>query len=94
MKRAISILIVGFILCFFLCSCVVLFHEADHDCTGEHCPVCAIVHLCQAVLRSVLFSETSPVLFAFSAFLFLPFCLRGQVLHFPTPVFQNVRMDE
>ena len=26
--------------------------EADHDCTGEDCPVCALIHLCENLLRS------------------------------------------
>ena len=26
--------------------------EADHDCTGEDCAVCALIHLCENLLRS------------------------------------------
>lgn len=47
--------------------------ETDHDCTGEDCPVCACIQLCESTLRgisdgiSVASSVIIPFLFILSA---------------------------
>jgi hypothetical protein len=28
--------------------------EADHDCTGEDCPICAVIALCKNIIRNVV----------------------------------------
>ncbi len=52
--------------------------EADHDCTGEDCPICACMHQCENALRGIgdgtaaQPSAVIPVLFLlFSAALFV-----------------------
>ncbi len=35
-------------------SLVFIAAEADHDCSGEGCPVCELLALCRGVLRGVL----------------------------------------
>ncbi|MBQ6552504.1 MAG: hypothetical protein IJL83_02685 [Clostridia bacterium] len=35
-------------------SLVFIAAEADHDCSGEDCPVCELLALCRGVLRGVL----------------------------------------
>ena len=34
-----------------LLSAFYLAAEADHDCTGDDCPVCALLHQCEHLLR-------------------------------------------
>ncbi len=68
--------------------------EADHDCTGEDCQVCVILHQCENILRrageaaAVLSAAVLPVLFTILAVL----CLAAAVLQ-ETPVSQKVRMN-
>lgn len=34
-------------------SLFVVVHEADHDCIGEGCPVCAVVAVCRNTLKTL-----------------------------------------
>ena len=49
--RRISAGIAGVLmLVFVLFSVFFIAHEAHHDCTGEDCPVCAAIRLCERIL--------------------------------------------
>ena len=51
-KRGYALLLcVGLILALFVSSAF-LIHEADHDCSGEHCPVCQMIAMTTALMRS------------------------------------------
>ncbi len=68
--------------------------EADHDCSGEDCPVCACVRMCERTLRGlgggriVLLSCAAPAFFLFFAAAFT-------AASFPreTPVSGKVRLN-
>ena len=45
------LLCIGFVL-MLLVSSAFLIQEADHDCCGEHCPVCAMIAMTSALMRS------------------------------------------
>ena len=45
------LLCIGFVLVLFVSSAF-LIREADHDCCGEHCPVCAMIAMTGALMRS------------------------------------------
>ena len=67
--------------------------EADHDCTGEDCPVCAAIRLCERILccagtRGAAWISLLPVLFVLLA---APPALYG--LARITPVSVKVRMN-
>lgn len=36
-----------------LFSSIYVAMEADHDCCGEDCPVCAVIMLCEVAVRSI-----------------------------------------
>lgn len=87
----IMIVMVLFIMLFS--ECFIASH-ADHDCSGEDCPICACIHQCESMLRG--FGSTllgfvvlicPPLCVLASIFLFARFCARI------TPVSQKVRMN-
>lgn len=41
------------LLLFLLTSVFFIAHEADHDCTGEDCPVCALIQIAESNLRQL-----------------------------------------
>ena len=68
--------------------------EADHDCCGEHCPVCACIRQCGDLLRgfglgkaSLTFSAAAAVLVFSAAFPAVTAVLRE------TPVSVKVRLN-
>ena len=46
------LLCAGFVLV-LLVSCAFLFHEADHDCCGEDCPICRTIAMTSALMRAL-----------------------------------------
>ena len=42
---AVMMLVVMFVSSFFIAA------HADHDCTGEDCPICACIHQCENTIR-------------------------------------------
>ena len=52
-RRFASIIIAAFIVVAVLTSLFVVAHEADHDCIGEDCPVCAVIAACQTILKTL-----------------------------------------
>ena len=52
-KRGYALLLcVGLILALFVSSAF-LIHEADHDCSGEDCPICRTIALTTALMRTL-----------------------------------------
>ena len=52
-KRGYALLLcVGLILALFVSSAF-LIHEADHDCSGEDCPICRTIALTTALMRTI-----------------------------------------
>ena len=46
------LLCAGFVLV-LLVSCAFLFHEADHDCCGEDCPICRTIAMTSVLMRAL-----------------------------------------
>ncbi len=68
--------------------------EADHDCTGEDCPVCACVRQCENTLRSAGegFRACPAVLIPFLSVLSAA-ALSLAAASFATPVSRKVRLN-
>ncbi|MBR0302636.1 MAG: hypothetical protein IJQ80_02190 [Clostridia bacterium] len=46
-KRKICALFLALVIVFAVASSLfIIIHEADHDCCGEDCPVCAVIEAC------------------------------------------------
>ena len=51
--RIIAVFMVFALLLFLLLSSYFIAYEADHDCSGENCPVCALLQISENNLRQL-----------------------------------------
>ncbi len=75
-KRFAAIALAALVLFVLTASLFVIAHEADHDCTGENCPVCAVIAVCRNTLKTL-----GDTLIA-AAVVFGCFCLAGSAVAF------------
>lgn len=69
-RKSRIILLTAFAVCLVvLFSLIYVLAETGHECIGDSCPVCAQIHVCESVLRSVLAASAvcAAVGFAFPA---------------------------
>lgn len=52
-RRIAAGLLAALVLVAMMTSLCFLAGEADHDCIGESCPVCAVIALCRSTLRAL-----------------------------------------
>ncbi len=52
-KHHLALLICLYFILVSLFSLAYITVEADHDCTGEHCPVCVYIHTAEQTLRQL-----------------------------------------
>lgn len=84
-------------LCFifvFLFSLTYITVEANHDCTGENCPICACIHSAERTLQQM----GSGVMLSFLVISSLITILSSFISRLPifpctTPVSQKIRMN-
>ena len=50
-KRIAALLLAVTVLLVMLYSALFIAAEADHDCAGENCPICAQIAVCQNILK-------------------------------------------
>lgn len=50
-KRLAAVILAALVLFALMASLIVIIHEADHDCIGENCPVCAVIAACKNTLK-------------------------------------------
>ncbi len=66
---AVTAITVVFVLLFSILYIAV---EADHDCTGENCPICEQIAICQQRLKQV---SSGTAVIAFGLFAFFTLCV-------------------
>ncbi|MBC8586893.1 hypothetical protein [Paratissierella segnis] len=84
-------------LCFILVSLFSLIYiaeEADHDCTGEFCPICACIHIVKQTLKQL----SSGIVASFAIISSLIVALAALIAALPilpcsTPINQKIRMN-
>ena len=52
-KKAMAVFVILVVLIFLLFSAYFVAYEADHECSGEDCPVCALLHISEDSLRQL-----------------------------------------
>ncbi len=52
-KRITAVFMLLVVLAFLLLSTFFIAHEADHECSGEDCPVCALIQISENNLRQL-----------------------------------------
>ncbi|HOO61460.1 MAG TPA: hypothetical protein PKV44_03440 [Bacillota bacterium] len=58
-KRIISFIIFIAFTLGMLFSVLFIALEADHDCTGEHCPICLQIEICENTINKISFAIVS-----------------------------------
>ena len=95
LKTALVIVSAAIMLLSFLSSSILIALEADHDCCGEGCEICAVMSRCSELLRRTpLLFGTLICAFAAAVFFILPsLSLSGAVVN-PTPVLLKTRLND
>lgn len=65
-RRLFPVLLVFLVVFILIASYYFILHETRHDCTGEECPVCALIAVCRNTLKSF-----SSALFLIASYLFV-----------------------
>ncbi len=68
--------------------------EMIHDCSGEECPICECIHMCECMLYETS-GAVNPLIVAAVVFILVLLMGRGSgyILLYDTPVSEKVRMD-
>lgn len=91
---------IAFIACaaFFLvmlCSILFLVKEANHDCTGADCPICAQIAEAENTLKKLGNGDPFVSIASVTAAVYFLLAFIGGIIavHYTTPVTQKVRMN-
>ncbi|MCR5770466.1 MAG: hypothetical protein K6G87_04435 [Butyrivibrio sp.] len=94
-KKAMAGIIGMLMIIAMLFSAFYISYEAHHDCTGEDCPICAQIQMCENTLHKIggglafLVAVIVPVIFTFVCASVFNFILLQE-----TPISQKVRMND
>ncbi|HPR39735.1 MAG TPA: hypothetical protein PKY19_04105 [Oscillospiraceae bacterium] len=94
-NRAIALLLSAAVLSAVILSVVFIAKEADHDCTGENCPICHEIKVCVRTLALIGAAVTGVMLhimvrLAVSGIV----CRCSDRAFFSTPILQKVRLND
>ena len=90
-KRLLAALIAALTVAALLAACGFIALEAEHDCPGEGCHICAQLGVCMNLLRTFFISLSAAALFVLCAAA-RPFLRAGGAAAFPTPVSLKIRL--
>ncbi len=95
LKTALVIASAAVLLLSFLSSSILIVLEADHDCCGEGCEICAVLSRCNELLRRtpLLFVALICALAAAVSFILPSLSLTGAFVN-PTPVLLKTRLND
>ena len=52
-RRLSAVILTALVFAVVMTSLFVVAHGADHDCTGDNCPVCALISVCRNTLKTL-----------------------------------------
>lgn len=52
-RKSLAVVLSIVLLAFFVCSIFFITHEADHDCVGEDCPICAEITVLEKAIEEL-----------------------------------------
>ena len=52
-KRIFAVLVAVLLLVILFFAATLIVENLEHDCEGEHCPVCACIQVCEAILHQI-----------------------------------------
>ncbi len=89
-----AIFLILVILLFLFISTYFIAYEADHECTGEDCPVCALIQMSENSLRQLGSGAPSAAAVSslFILILVMQICTSDSIT-LPTPVSEKIRLN-
>ena len=92
-KRALMLVLAAVLIGCLVCVPCAIALEGDHDCSGEDCPVCAFISICENVIKA-LGVVLAVVLLAGATLFVVPF-LRNRIgfCHTFSPVYLKVKLS-
>ncbi len=78
-RRLSAVLLAAFVLVAMMFSLFTIVHDSCHECTGDNCPVCAVIAMCRNTLKTLRDALTAAVL------VFVCFCFAASV-----PLFSHI----
>ena len=93
-KRLIALVVLAAVLVITLFSSCYVIKEADHDCTGAACPVCAMIEQCENNLRQIGIGQSTVLAVVAAVFCFFSaFYLAVSTVSVETLVTRKVRLN-
>lgn len=89
-----AIFLILIVLLFLFISTYFIAYEADHECTGEDCPICALLQMSENSLRQL--GSGAPAAAAVSSLFILILVMQvctGDSITLPTPVSRKTRLN-
>lgn len=62
-KRILAAVLTALVLVVMLSSSLFIIEHADHDCTGEDCPICQQIYLCTQTLKTLSIAVIAATVF-------------------------------
>ncbi len=91
-KRILAAVLTALVLAVMLSSSLFIIEHADHDCTGEDCPICQQIYLCTQTLKTLSIAViAATVFFALAALLHITIRQTEAVCVPHTPVSLKVK---
>ena len=92
-KKFFAVAVSVLLLTFTIVSLLFIVKEADHDCTGTDCPVCASIHQAEQTLRNMGSGIVAVAAIIPALFTACYVAIRILILPSICPVQQKVRLD-
>ncbi|MBC3888212.1 hypothetical protein GH810_07810 [Acetobacterium paludosum] len=94
-RRIMSFCLVFIFLSVLFLSQIFIITHINHDCQGENCPICAEIHIAEAVLQQFGFAvQTVVISIAFVCFMAESILFPNQINLINTQVKLKIRMNE
>ncbi len=93
--RTVARLLLVFSIAVIFACCISIAAEAHHECSGEHCPVCAHIHLCMNLVQGFIAERMEAVFTALigMGLLKAAFFIKAPEFSAVTPVALRVRQN-
>lgn len=92
-RRVMSAVLAALVLVILISSSLFIIEHADHDCTGEDCPICEQICLCTQTLKTLSLAViAAAVFYAFSVLLHITIRQTEAVCVPHTPVSLKVKL--
>ena len=93
-KKLLALLVCAMLFLSLVFSISFISHEAEHDCVGEECVICAVISRCAEILERLLAVSALALLFgAVRSFVICVVCASQSVCSTHSPVKLKVKLS-